>query len=203
MAGLIYRRSWSISEFMEMYKKMPDKVHGVSGNSSINALWEFSFKSLSNESRTILGVMAFLSPDNIPETLFEAREQGSLQHSLKFCTDPFTFSEHIEALLTLALVKRSREQRAYSIHRLVQASFKFYMTPEERQQGFNDATILLASSFPRKDAQSAQLYQRWKACSLYLPHVLSLTDCFREEIKANPNFSVLPLYCELNNTCSR
>lgn len=186
-----------------MYKKMPDKVHGVSGNSSINALWQLSFKSLSNECRTILGVMVFLAPDNIPQTLFEVEDPGILPESLKFFTDPFSFSEHIEVLLTLALVKRDREQRAFSIHRLVQASFKYYMTPEQRQQCFNNATILVASAFPRQDTKSAQLYQKWKTCALYLQHVLSLRDNFGEELKVNPAFFVSTSYCELNNACQR
>lgn len=203
MAGLIYRRSWSISEFLEMYERMPQKVHGVSGNSSINALWDMSFKTLSEQSRTILGVMAFLAPDSIPQALFEVDDSDDLPHSLKFCTDPFSFSEHIEALLTLALVKRNREQRAYSIHRLVQSSFKYSMTPEQRQQAFNDATVLVASAFPRKDSAFSQLYHMWKRCSLHVSHVLSLRDFFREEIKANPNFSALAIYCQLNSSCQR
>lgn len=203
MAGLMYRRSWSISEFLDLYEKMPEKVHGVSGNRSINAIWELSFKSLSDESRTILGIMAFLAPDSIPQALFEVSDPACLPESLKFCVDPFMFSEHIETLLTVTLVKRDREQRAYSIHRLVQSSFKHFMTAEQRQQCFNDASILVASAFPRKDTEFAQLYHMWKPCSLYLQHVLSLRDFFREELASNARFAALKLYCELNNACQR
>ncbi|KAI1122604.1 NB-ARC and TPR domain protein [Nemania abortiva] len=201
-AGLIHRRSWSISEFLEVYKKMPNRLHGT-GSSSINTLWDISFKSLNEQSRAILGIMSFLAPDTIPQALFEIKEEADLPESIKFCADAFSFSEEIENLLTLALIKRDKEKRAFSIHRLVQTSFKHFMTIEQRQQMFNDATVLVAHAFPRKDSDSAQLYQKWKSCSLYLPQVLSLRDSFREELNENPKFSVLSLYCELNNACQR
>jgi hypothetical protein len=42
MAGLIHRRSGSIAEFMSIDLKNPLRAH----NSEIQALWDFSFKSL-------------------------------------------------------------------------------------------------------------------------------------------------------------
>ncbi|KAL9098012.1 MAG: hypothetical protein Q9163_006238 [Psora crenata] len=203
MAGLIHRRSWSIKEFVEMYKRQPQNVYGVFGNNSINALWDMSFRSLNERTCTILGVLAFLSPDNIPQVLFEPKDPDIFPDSLKFCRDPIDFSDEMEILMTLALVKRNKEQRAFSIHRLVQTSFNHFMKPEDRQKRFNDATLLVSAAFPRKDAEFAQMYHLWKPCSLYLPHVLSLRDTFREEKKANSNFSALMHYCNLNNACQR
>lgn len=87
MAGLIHRRSWSISEFMEIYKKQPQKMHGISGNTSINALWDISFNSLDLKSREILGVLSFTAPEAIPQSLFEAEDETGLPEPLKFCTD--------------------------------------------------------------------------------------------------------------------
>lgn len=203
MAGLIHRRSWSIAEFVQIYKLRPKMVHGVSGNSSINALWDISFKSLDDQSRAILGVMCFLSPDSIAQSLFEEQTPDILPESLLFCADPFIFDDEIENLLTLALIKRDKDTRTFSIHRLVQTSFKYFMTPQQRQQSFNDAATLVASAFPRKDSQNAQLYHFWNTCSLHLQHVLSLRDYFREELRDNSKFSATKSYCELNNRCQR
>ena len=77
------------------------------------------------------------------------------------------------------------------------------MTREQRQQSFNDATILVSLAIPRRDSASAQLYLMWTRCALYLEHVISLEDFFREGIKASPEFTVLKTYCELNNACQR
>ena len=203
MAGLIHCRSWSIDEFVEIYKRQPHKVNKMFGSNSINALWEMSFRSLSEKTSAILRVLAFLSPDIIPQALFEPKDSNALPDSLKFCEDPFDFSDEMETLMTLALVKRDKEHRAFSVHRLVQTSFKHFMGPEDRQKSFNDATMLVSAAFPRKDAEFAQMYHRWKFCALYLPHVLSLRDSFREEEKSNSEFSALMLYCDMNNACQR
>ncbi|OTA54814.1 Tetratricopeptide-like helical [Hypoxylon sp. EC38] len=203
MAGLIHRRALSITEFMKIYDQHPSEVHGISGNRSINALWEMSFKSLDPQSHAILSVMSFIEPDSIPQSLFEPSSHIDLPSSLIFCSDPFHFSEAIENLLTLALIKRDRVSRTFSLHRLVQTSFKYFMTPEQRQQAFNNATILVSKAFPRRDSNIAQLYLMWDRCALYLQHVISLKDCFREEKKANPKFVALQTYCDLNNACQR
>jgi hypothetical protein len=203
MAGLIYRRSWSISEFLEMYKKMPNKVHGISGNNSINALWDFSFRSLSDQSRAILGVLSFLAPDSIPQAIFGDMDEQMLPDSLKFCADPFLLSEVMENLLTIALIKRDQERRAFSVHRLVQTAFKYFLTQEQRQQSFNDAVILVAHAFPKRDPKFFHMFHNWKRCSLYLQHVLSLRDFFREELKANKDFAAPASHCRLNTDCQR
>ena len=203
MAGLIHRRSWSIDEFLEIYKLQPQKVNRLFGNNSINAVWEMSFQSLSEKAGAILRVMAFLSPDFIPQALFEPKDLSAFPDSLKFCEDPFDFSDEMETLMMLALVKRNKEKRAFSVHRLVQSSFKQFIGPDDRQKSFNDATVLVSAVFPRKDAEFSQMYHRWNTCALYLPHVLRLRDSFREEKKTNPEFSALMLYCDMNNACQR
>ncbi|KAI1737183.1 hypothetical protein F4680DRAFT_460693 [Xylaria scruposa] len=203
MAGLIHRRAWSISEFMKIYKQHPGELHGISGNRSINALWDLSFRSLDEHARSILGLLCFLAPDSIPQALFEPLDDSGLPDTLSFFTDTLAFSAAIENLLTLALIKRDKESRTFSLHRLVQMSFKYFLGSAKRQSSFNDATILVSQAFPRRDSNVAQLYLMWDKCSLYLQHVLSLKDCFREEMKTNSNFTVLPTYCDLNNACQR
>ncbi|KAK1771978.1 hypothetical protein QBC33DRAFT_616154 [Phialemonium atrogriseum] len=168
-AGLMHRRALSITEFMKFYNQHRSEVLGISGNRSINALWEISFKSLDPQTHAILGVMSFIEPDSIPQTLFETDSPASLPASLSFCSDPF----------------------------------RTFMTPEQRQQAFNDATILVSKAFPRRDSNVVQLYLMWDRCAMYLQYLISLKDCFREEKESNPNFAALQTYCDLNNAYQR
>ncbi len=87
MAGIIHRRAWSIPEFMRIYDRHPSEMHGISGNNSINALWDFAFKSLDSQSRAILGVLCFVAPDDISQSLFELNDAFNLPESLRFCSD--------------------------------------------------------------------------------------------------------------------
>lgn len=87
MAGLIHRRALSISEFLNFYNQHPSEVHGISGNRSINALWEVSYQSLDTKSQCILAAMSFLEPDSIPQALFEPMCSTDLPESLSFCAN--------------------------------------------------------------------------------------------------------------------
>lgn len=87
MAGLIHRRAWTIAEFVEIYNQHPSEMQGISENNSINALWDFAFRSLDANQKAILGVMSFIEPDNIPESLFETSPAPGLPHALTFCSN--------------------------------------------------------------------------------------------------------------------
>lgn len=103
----------------------------------------------------------------------------------------------------MALIKRDRHSKAFSIHRLVQSSFLSYMTLEQRQEHFNNASALVSMAFPRRNAELAELFTMWPDCAKYLQHVLSLNDQFCEQKRNDPSFSALTTYCELNNSCQR
>lgn len=77
------------------------------------------------------------------------------------------------------------------------------MTLEQKQEVFNEASILVSSAFPRRDSTVSMLYLMWERCGWWLPHVLSLKDCFREEQRINPKFTALQTYCDLNNAWQR
>ena len=72
-----------------------------------------------------------------------------------------SLSEVLDTLLTSALVKRDRITRKLSLHRLVQAQFKYYISPQDRQMAFDNVTQLLCGSFPRTEPKKGQLYDRW------------------------------------------
>lgn len=72
MAGLIHRRSWSIEEFLAIYDKNTQKIHGSATGDSLDTVWYLSFKSLEPECSAFLGVLCYVSPDSIPQELFES-----------------------------------------------------------------------------------------------------------------------------------
>lgn len=88
MAGLIYDGEFSIQDFLAMYMKNPHRAHATDG---LSTLWEFSFKSLDRESHYLLGILSFLMPDNISQSLFEADSDRPLPDSLIFCSDGFGY----------------------------------------------------------------------------------------------------------------
>ncbi|KAI0099689.1 Tetratricopeptide-like helical [Nemania sp. FL0031] len=203
MAWFLDRHTGSTDESRKPDWEHPSQAYGISGNKSIDALWELSFKSLDEYSSAILSVLCFLQPDNVPLDLFEPKNISNWPDTLSFCIDRPAFSEAIEKLVTLALIKIDKESRTLSLDRLVQTSVKNFLGIAGRETSFNDAVVVVSQAFPRRDSDVAQLYLMWERCSVYLPHVLSLKDCFRDVLKECPGFAVRPSYCDLNNACQR
>ena len=87
MAGLIQRRSWSITEFMRIYLKAPKRLH----KTELQAVWDVSFGTLEKDSWVFLEVASFLVSDNVAQELFKITGDGSLPEDLEFCIDEFEY----------------------------------------------------------------------------------------------------------------
>ncbi|OBT61237.1 hypothetical protein VE03_09669 [Pseudogymnoascus sp. 23342-1-I1] len=199
MAGLIHGNSWSIAEFMRIYLENPKDAH----KSKLEAIWDFSFKTLKPDSAIFLGIVSFLMADNIPQSLFEFDSKSDLPEDLEFCSNGFGFSNVVEPLLTFALIKRNRVTRVFSTHRMVQKQFRYFLSPEQQQKAFDNAVALVYHAFPKQDDQKAQLYEQWVQCNYYLQHVLNLKDCFKEMRKLSKDFKASWKFCELLKECQR
>jgi tetratricopeptide (TPR) repeat protein len=112
------------------------------------------------------------------------------------------FFEALETLISLALVKRNKQTRTLSLHRLVQTQFRYYLKLEDRQRAFENATLLVWAAFPSLPL-GGQLYQYWEQCRLYLQHILALKDNYKRE-SVGPN-SLKPIreFCKLLSNCAR
>jgi hypothetical protein len=94
---------------------------------------------------------------------------------LEINSDYARFSEAIESLLTLALIKRDRVSRTFSLHRLVQESFKCFMPAEEKQRAFNNACILISKAFPRR----AQTWPSCTLCGISAPYTCNMLSAWK------------------------
>ncbi|KAH6715960.1 hypothetical protein BKA61DRAFT_654853, partial [Leptodontidium sp. MPI-SDFR-AT-0119] len=90
------------------------------------------------------------------------------------------FSEAIEPLLTLALIKRDKDARVFS------AALVYHAFPKQ-----SDAT------------NKNQLYQPWTQCNGCLQYLLYLKDNFKEERRHSKKFKASSLFCELLKDCQR
>ena len=52
-----------------------------------------SFESLTDDCSAFLGVLSYITPDDIHQALFEASDSPALPESLRFCTDEFMWVE--------------------------------------------------------------------------------------------------------------
>ena len=111
-----------------------------------------------------------------------------------------SLAEVEEPLLSLALLKKSPLSQELSVHRLVQSEFCYYVTDEERQTMFDNATKLLYDAFP-KQFNGRLMHSEWNTCSLYVQHVLSLARNFRTRNRDLASLHPTAEFCKLLCSC--
>ncbi|KAF4997491.1 hypothetical protein FGRMN_3855 [Fusarium graminum] len=198
VAGLIQRRSWKIQEFLDYYEKQKAQLHG--SGTALSTIWNMSFASLNPESAILLGVLSYLNPDCIQEVIFNLQNPSDLPASLKGPLGRFYLHETLEPLHTLALVKRDKDTKTLTLHRLVQTQYIFFMKGTERQEAFNAAVRLMFHAFPRGQGQ---LYDKWERCQMNLEHILILKRHYKKE--RNDPIPIKPTmeFCWLLGDCAR
>lgn len=90
MAGLIYKRRWTIKDLVKMYDENTGKILTSSGrHASLDTVWKLSFESLDDSASVLLGIFSLLMPDSIPHELFAVGEDVDLLPNLEFCKNVF------------------------------------------------------------------------------------------------------------------
>lgn len=87
MAGIMNKPKLPIGDFTAMYSKSPRALHQ---RGEIEALFKFSFQSLDEESRSLLGVISYFLPDGIHQEIFTCTSNHQVPAELSFCEDEVT-----------------------------------------------------------------------------------------------------------------
>lgn len=114
-----------------------------------------------------------------------------------------SFSETVESLLIVSLIKRNRDTRVFSVHRMVQTQFRYFLDAEELQRSFDDTVTLVYHCFPRQHDEKTLLYDQWAECNTLLQHVIFLKDRFQECHAATTSFKATWEFCDLLVQCQR
>lgn len=195
IAAIMRNKKIPIKRFLAIYEEdkarwhseNPRGGHHADYDQNISSVWNVSFKFLAEhlDAKIALGILCFLSPDSIPQSLFNQWETEDTRPRtlvLPFCKKFADFSQVQEDLLNDGLVDVDGETGAFSLHRLVQAQFEYYMDHGERQVAFENASKLLLDAWPR--AYSGQrVSDQWPQCQMFIQHVLSLNEHYLKDAK--------------------
>lgn len=203
------------SMFKERIDSLPER-HSTPRSTSeraLDALWDMTFNSLSSNARSLLGVLAWFSPDKIPIELFLPRDQTVLDGLLSFAkqaamhinhnqqaslisvaTAAPEFEKVINELLRTSLVRQ--DGLFYSIHRVVQEATTYYDI-QDLQDSFRTAAGLVNEQFPKRKMNDT-LYEKWNRCQEYIPHGVHLSKKFQEYSKS---LKGTPAFIELLSNC--
>lgn len=133
----------------------------------MDTIWSIAFNALSPNARSILGVLALLSPDKILIDLFLPSDQIWLDGRLEFCRQKETlnpntraalsevlnpsaaFQEAIDELLAANLIRL--DGRDISMHRVIQEAMNYY-TVEDLQKSLDAAVSWWTKCFQNRKA---------------------------------------------------
>ncbi|KAI0893451.1 pfs domain-containing protein [Annulohypoxylon nitens] len=195
MAALIHDNEYTIQGFTTMYLESSSSNYGMD---ELAMLWDISFQSLDVNSFSLLGIISFLMPDNIPPEIFEPREDYKLPHDLRFLEERLIgFSAALRKLTTRALIKRDKDSGVLTVHRLIQSQFRHFLDPEKFQKAFNDTVTLMTFVIPKSDPEKGQLYETWEGYNRYLQHLINLRDIFKERMKTPHPLKASWEFCEM------
>jgi tetratricopeptide (TPR) repeat protein len=140
---------------------------------TVATTWAVSIEAACQEqsqARTLLAILAYLAPDDIPRDLVHKHAHALDSPLREVAGNPVTWDLLLGALLSFSLVAADPER--ISIHRLVQQTIRNQHTPDERSAFQAQAVRLLASAFPDNSWNKAS----WPASGRLLPHVWRLAD---------------------------
>ena len=93
MASQLRLRRKSVGDFLIMYERHSRKLHlerrGFEAyyEKSLVTCWQTAFEFLDESASALLGVIAHVAPDLIPEALFKEQDSSALPSRLSFCED--------------------------------------------------------------------------------------------------------------------
>lgn len=99
MAAFVNSRSMKIKDFVNLYKKYPRRLHRerrpgwkyLGYDHAVDTVWDISFESIDAAALCCISVMSFLSPDGIPEHLFQVDDLTAAFKALTFCEDEMAY----------------------------------------------------------------------------------------------------------------
>jgi len=143
---------------------------------SVATTWSLSFQQLQAKhpaAAELLYLCAFLSPDAIPEELFEQGAACLGPILAPVTTDALLLDQAIEALLAYSLVRRDPKGKTLSIHRLVQAVLRDALEKTQQRMWMERAIYMVNVTFPYTYCAGSRIREQ---CERLLPQALATTQ---------------------------
>lgn len=209
-SGFIRQSGCSLPEALDLFKSPPDLFDALEGGSdaqkrrekeySLRTVWELNMSSLSETAAELLGIISFLDPDGVPESLFKYPGSSLRSMGLQTFPDYKAYFKSVISLKAYSLVHstQSRGRQEICIHRLVQEAALTRMRPEHWQRMFRSAVELLWAVFPKQCEEGQLMSPFWQECLIYAAHVESLESRYCQSefmLQENLHFGELLYHC--------
>lgn len=146
---------------------------GIYYQNSAPFTFQLSFRSLQDNTKSLLAIFSLLAPNNIPDAMFAAEfVPGDVDDYSPFCflkRDKVT-KNALQELIDKGLVSKDVETDLFTIHRLIQLEFRDRMDSAALIEAFKITTGLLYEAFPKAESGNP-LRAHWNTCKRLIHHV--------------------------------
>ncbi len=181
IGGYINQSGSNLTEYIETLKTSSNAwTASVVGpvnqyEKNLETVFNIAIAELSDSARGVIGIIAFLNPDHIPEALFQKAIE---RHSLGFLQSKADLLEVIRQLRRRQLVRRdiSGTEPYLATHRVVQWNVLLYLSKDykHRWEVFQQAFRLVRDVLPADSPFIVPSSDKWPKFQRYGPHTLSL-----------------------------
>jgi tetratricopeptide (TPR) repeat protein len=164
----IGRHTLTFAEYQERWRLSRDQVLEWWGPTmtgyprSVAVTWQTSVAQLSAGGRLLLGRLAWLAPEKVPESLLDVSVPGAEAENLRDAYDD---------LAAYSLVTRDAAGPFFLVHRLVQDVTRRSLAGEARRRTLNDALRWINAAF----AGDPTDVRTWPTFDPLAPHVRTVT----------------------------
>lgn len=191
IAGFIRTNGCSLQDFLKIYEDKKSSSAITSQpvkdyHANLATVWDLSFSSIDEQSKTILEIFAFLDPDSLSYHYFThgTNEQLAQWPRLRYMTDHLEFLAALRKLRSQSLIRINTGLQTISIHRFFQANVLQQISKDRARlhDSFEEAVHLLTIIQPEFMNQSQHWTpQNWVGSEAYLPHIKALEGHFLKD----------------------
>ncbi|HET9226127.1 MAG TPA: tetratricopeptide repeat protein, partial [Thermoanaerobaculia bacterium] len=170
-----YLKVWE-EERQEILEWHDEAVMGYPA--SVATTWKASFDRLKSTSVALLRLCAFLAPEPIPEEMFETEKdivEGACE-LLRFETghgDVGSIHKALAELESYSLI--SRQERTFTVHRMVQEVLQSRIPPERRRDWI-EAALKVVNGYAPFDAADVRTWPVWNILRPHAARIILLAD---------------------------
>ncbi|KAI5778352.1 hypothetical protein EDC01DRAFT_371162 [Geopyxis carbonaria] len=180
MVAYLLTANLTLSNLLNLYRESAMGEHiwdthiGNTYRFTVATVWKVQFDRLDENARYLLGVIALMNPEAIPEKLFS----GASSHRFAIFKSPSKYHAAVDNLQKYSLITRDGIEETLSIHRLVRKRALLYLNSEgcDLQSTVDYAISALRRVYPQRSPLPKPLTHKWPECGRLISHIASLMD---------------------------
>ncbi|KAK0739005.1 hypothetical protein B0T21DRAFT_449243 [Apiosordaria backusii] len=212
LGGFMSQSYTSLGEILDTLQRARFySSHIFSNNASSSAAFQYerplqlvfqlSLDRLPEAARRVIRVMALLSPEEIPESLFTGKKSLASAATTTNSGDPKLFANKVQQSLAsrhLTETQMTKIGVVYSMHRSVQTFIlsTLSINDGECQAAFDEAVEVIYNELPKPSPIMVPLFEQRDLFATYIPHAISIHNIYAcSEMQIRPTVRFAELIC--------